>query len=55
MIDSIKYAQQQVDKYKGMMADCHESMSNFYYQKALDWERHLADLKKEDEQKRVAC
>jgi len=54
MTDSIKYAQTQVDKFKEAMADCHESMSDFYYQKALDWERHLADLKHKQELQRVA-
>ena len=54
MTNQIKYAQSQVDKFKTAMADCHESMDEFYYQKAIDWELHLADLKQQDELQRVA-
>ena len=54
MKNEITYAQSQIEKFKSAMAECHESMSNFYYQKVLAWQRHEADLKQKFEQQQVA-
>lgn len=54
MNKSIKYAKSQIDKFKHAMAVCDKSMDNFYYQKIISWENHLADLKREQEQKMIA-
>ncbi|HSH25012.1 MAG TPA: hypothetical protein VLA13_05690 [Massilibacterium sp.] len=44
MTDQIKYAESKIEFYKQAMLDADESMQDYYYQKALGWIRHRADL-----------